>query len=316
MRALIFDRELQLVRDYPLPVRKPGAALIRVACAGVCNTDIEISRGYMGYRGVIGHEFVGIVEETDNPKLRAKRVVGEINLACGRCRFCRSGLRSHCPNRNVLGILNHPGAMADYLILPDENLHEVPPNVSDEEAVFCEPLAAAFEIITQISLSPEQQVVVLGDGKLGLLVAQVLKTTGADVRLIGHSEKKLAIARELSIQTINTPDIAPNSVDVVVDCTGAPEGLPASLRLVKPRGVIVVKTTVAAPYQVDLAPVVINEITILGSRCGPFKPALEALAQKAVRVKELITGVFPFDEAVEAFAHASRRGSLKILLRM
>lgn len=320
MRALVFDQTLRLVRDQAVPTRKPGESLIRVTCAGICNTDLEISRGYMSYRGVLGHEFVGIVEQTDTPNLSGKRVVGEINLACGQCDFCHAGLRTHCPNRTVLGIQDHPGAMADYLVLPDENLHEVPENVEDEEAVFCEPLAAAFEILEQVTIYPRQQVVVLGDGKLGLLVAQVMKTTGAAVRLIGHSQQKISLARRLDIEadteTGGDLPIAPNSVDMVVECTGSSEGLPAALRLVKPRGTLVLKTTIAAQYQIDLAPVVINEIMIIGSRCGPFKPALKALAEKAVHVKELITALYPFEEACTAFTRAGERGVLKILLRM
>jgi len=320
MRTLVFDQTLQLVRDQSIPARKSGESLIRVSYAGICNTDLEISRGYMSYRGVLGHEFVGTVEQTDDSNLSGKRVVGEINLACGQCSFCLAGMRTHCPNRTVLGIQNHPGAMADYLVLPDENLHEVPPNLEDEEAVFCEPLAAAFEILEQVSVRPGRQVVVLGDGKLGLLVAQVLKTTGAAVRLIGHSPEKITLARRLNIEadteTAGNLSVAPNSIDIAVDCTGSSGGLPAALRLVKPRGTIVLKTTIAAQYQIGLAPVVINEIMIVGSRCGPFKPALKALSERTVQVKELISAVYSFDDACTAFARAGKRGTLKILLRM
>ncbi|RJP14518.1 MAG: alcohol dehydrogenase [Candidatus Abyssobacteria bacterium SURF_5] len=315
MRALVFDEDLQFVKDYPAPVRKRGESLIRVSYAGICNTDLEISKGYMAYRGVLGHEFVGIVEETDTPGLAGKRVVGEINIACGECDFCRAHIKTHCPNRTVLGISGRDGAMADYVVLPDENLHEAPPGVSDEAAVFVEPLAAAFEILSQINIRPGRRVLVLGDGKLGLLVAQVINTTGADCRLIGRSPGKLALARRLAIATADLQSLHPQAADIVIDCTGSPEGLPLALRLVKPRGTVVVKTTVAAQYQIDLAPVVIHEIMVMGSRCGPFRPALSALASGTVRVKELITGVFPLEDALAAFKRALEPGALKILLR-
>jgi alcohol dehydrogenase len=315
MKALVFDGTLQLTSEYPPPVRKPGESLIRVTCCGICNTDLEISKGYMNFRGALGHEFVGIVEESDEARLRGKRVVGEINLACGQCALCRSGMRSHCPNRSVLGILNHPGAMAEYVALPDVNLHEVPPSVSDEEAVFCEPLAAAFEILTQIPIRPYHKALVLGDGKLGLLVAQVLKTTGAKAQMIGHSRKKLALARRLSIDVLEE-EAEPNSADIVVDCTGSPDGLASAIRLVKPRGTIVLKTTVADRYHVDLAPLVINEIMVIGSRCGPFRPALKALEERTVCVKELITDVFPLEQGREAFQRACEPDVLKVLIKL
>ncbi len=316
MRAVTFDHTLRVTRNNPRPNRGPGQSLIRVRYAGICSTDLEITKGYMQFSGVLGHEFVGIVEDSDHTELRGKRVVGEINLACGKCEFCGSTLRTHCPNRTVLGIAGHPGAMADYCVLPDANLHVVPQSVPDEEAVFVEPLAAAFEIIFQITLSPKHHVVVLGDGKLGLLTAQVLGLSGADVRLVGHSAEKLSLARSLSIPIASRETLAQNAADVVVDCTGSSAGLPDALGLVKPRGTVVLKTTVADKYQIDLAPVVINEILVLGSRCGPFEPAIAALAQGSVKVRELITAVYPLEQAVEAFARASERYSLKVLLRL
>jgi len=315
MRAVLFDKTLHVVSNYPRPARGPGQSLIRVRCAGICNTDIEISRGYMNYSGVLGHEFAGVVEETDDPKLQGKRVVGEINLPCGICQLCRAGLRTHCSARTVLGIAGHPGAMADYCVLPNDNLHELPPNITDQEAVFCEPIAAAFEILMQISIQPKHQVIVLGDGKLGLLAAQVIKTTGADVRLLGRSPKKSAIARSLSIETAERKDFAPNAADIVIECTGSADGLSLALQLVRPRGTIVLKSTVAEKYHIDLAPVVINEILVVGSRCGPFAPAIRSLAESTVRVNQLITAVFAIEDAQDAFARASERDSLKILLR-
>jgi alcohol dehydrogenase len=307
MRAIIFDGSLRLAGDHPLPQRRGGESLIRVILAGICNTDLEISRGYMGYSGIVGHEFVGVVEESDNPTLQGRRVVGEINLSCGECEYCTSKMPTHCPTRSVLGIMDHPGAMADYCILPDSNLHVVPDNVSDEAAVFCEPLAAAFEILEQVRIEPGQKTAVLGDGKLGLLVAQVLKSTGADVLLIGKSEKKLALAESYSIETAVAGELPGGPFDVVVDCTGSAGGLDAALALVRPRGTIVIKTTVAERFSINLAPLVINEISVIGSRCGPFAPALDALSTGVVHVEEMISG---------AFDAAMKPGTLKVLIRM
>lgn len=315
MRALFFDGSLRLADDYPGPTRRDGESLIRVLVAGICNTDLEIVRGYMGYSGILGHEFVGVVEESDDPDLRGKRVVGEINLACGECDYCASGLRTHCPTRTVLGILDHPGTMADLCVLPDSNLHVVPDDLPDEEAVFCEPLAAAFEILSQVQIGPEKKVVVLGDGKLGLLVAQVMKTTGADLLLVGLSPEKLFLAESWSIRT--TQDVlGEGPADVVVDCTGSTAGFETALDLVRPRGTIVIKTTVAERFSINLAPLVINEISVVGSRCGPFGPALAALSDGGVRVREMISAVLPFEQAAEAFDIASKPETLKVLLRM
>jgi len=315
MRALIFDGSLRLADDHPGPTRRDGESLIRVLVAGICNTDLEIVRGYMGYSGILGHEFVGVVEESDDPDLRGKRVVGEINLACGECDYCASGLRTHCPTRTVLGILDHPGTMADLCILPDSNLHVVPDDLPDEEAVFCEPLAAAFEILAQVQIGPEKKVVVLGDGKLGLLVAQVMKITGADLLLVGLSPEKLFLAESWSIRT--TQDVlGEGPAAVVVDCTGSTAGFETALDLVGPRGTIVIKTTVAERFSVNLAPLVINEISVVGSRCGPFPPALAALSEGGVRVREMISAVLPIEQAAEAFDVASKPDTLKVLLRM
>jgi threonine dehydrogenase-like Zn-dependent dehydrogenase len=316
MRALLFEERLKLLNDYPNPVRRLGESLIRVMLAGICNTDLEISRGYMGYSGVLGHEFVGVVEETDEPSLRGKRVVGEINISCGQCELCLAGMRTHCPNRTVLGIMNRPGVMADFCTLPDRNLHVAPEQIPDEVAVFCEPLAAAFEILEQVSITSGQTVIVLGDGKLGLLVAQVLKTTRADVLLVGHSPEKLAIARNLGIHTTTAAESRGEMAHVVVDCTGSIKGFETALSLVRPRGTIVVKTTVADKFSLNLAPLVINEIMVIGSRCGPFEPALKALADGSVRVADMITKTFPMEEALKAFEFAAKRESLKVLIKM
>ena len=316
MRALLFDGSLKLRRDHPEPIRRPGESLIRVRLAGVCNTDLEIVKGYMGYSGVLGHEFVGVVEESDDERLLNRRVVGEINLGCGECELCRAGMRNHCPARTVLGILDRPGAMADLCILPDSNLHIVPEGVPDDAAVFCEPLAAAFEILSQVPVRSGLRAVVLGDGKLGLLVAQVIKTAGAELLLVGRSPEKLALARSWSIPTALADELTREPADIVVDCTGSTRGFETALGLVKPRGTIVVKTTVADRFSINLAPLVVNEITVVGSRCGPFEPALKALADGSVQVKEMISKIFPMEQALEAFELASRPETLKVLIRM
>jgi threonine dehydrogenase-like Zn-dependent dehydrogenase len=316
MRALLCDGNLTLDREYPLPERRPDESLIRVKIAGICNTDLEIARGYMGYSGILGHEFVGIVEDTDTSALLGKRVVGEINIRCGSCEFCRSAMPTHCPKRTVLGIMGKPGVMADYCTLPDSNLHVVPDGLSDEVAVFCEPLAAAFEITEHNTIRPGQKTVVLGDGKLGLLVAQVLKNAGADVLLVGHSPDKLARAEAWSIPAVVESEMSKDAADMVVDCTGTTQGFALALELVKPRGTIVLKTTVADTFSINLAPLVINEITVVGSRCGPFEPALTALSNGSVRVTDMISRIFAMDQALEAFEYASQPGILKVLINM
>ena len=316
MRALVFDEGLNFLGDCPNPVRRPGESLIRVKLAGICNTDLEIVRGYMGYSGVLGHEFVGMIEESDEPALRGKRVVGEINISCGQCELCQAGMHTHCPDRSVLGIMNHPGVMADFCTLPNSNLHIVPDGIPDEAAVFCEPLAAAFEILEQVNIAPHKKAIVLGDGKLGLLVAQVLKTTGADLLLVGHSPEKMALARTWDIQTSTARELRGEAADFAVDCTGSTKGFEAALGMVRPRGTIVIKTTVAEKFSINLAPLVINEIMVLGSRCGPFDRALKALSDGSVHVAEMITRIFPLEQASEAFEFAARRESLKVIIKM
>jgi threonine dehydrogenase-like Zn-dependent dehydrogenase len=318
MKAIVFDDTLNYKEDHPLPdLSKANEALIRVKIAGICNTDLEIIKGYMGFKGIPGHEFVGTVEKADerNKSFIGKRVVGEINCICGVCDYCTGGLPRHCPERTTLGIAGRDGAFAEYLTLPAENLHEVPDNVSDEEAVFTEPLAAAFEIVEQVNIKPTDRIIVLGDGKLGLLCAFVLALTGAEVTLAGNHEHKLAIAREAGINIRFAKDLLmDNRYDIVVEATGAPEGLKGALELVRPRGTIVLKSTVASTREVDLNKIVIDEVTFIGSRCGPFEPALRALSDKTVNVTSLISGIFPASNALEAFRMAGQKGSLKVLI--
>jgi len=318
MKAVVFDKELKLIDDYPKPSPKQGEALVRVLLAGVCNTDLELMKGYMGFTGVLGHEFVGVVEEAPegHGHLVGKRVTGEINLYCGKCDVCRAGMPTHCPNRSVLGILNKDGAMAEYLTLPVRNLQVVPDGVPDEEAVFTEPLAAAFEILEQVHLQPTDRVLVMGDGKLGLLCAQVLGLTQAEVTLLGKHKEKLAIAGARGVQTVLLNEFkAGRDFDVVVEATGTAAGFTSALGCVRPRGTIVLKSTVAQAAELNLAPVVIDEISVVGSRCGPFAPALRALEKKLVDVRPMISAVYSVDDAMQAFEHAARKGVLKVLVK-
>ncbi|MBM4428883.1 MAG: zinc-binding dehydrogenase [Chloroflexi bacterium] len=315
MRALLYDGQLRLVSDFPRPSPVPGEALLRVKLAGICNTDLEITRGYMGFCGVLGHEFVGVVEECTEAGLRGQRVVGEINCCCGVCPICLEGHPTHCPQRTTLGIGGRDGAMAEYCLLPVRNLHPVPDNVSDEQAVFVEPLAAALEILEQVHVLPTQQVVVLGDGKLGLLVAQVLRLTGCDLLVVGRHEDKLAILHRLGIATRLAAQVTDTRADVVVDCSGHPDGFVLARALVKPRGTLVLKSTFFGQNEVNMTSIVVDEVSIIGSRCGPFAPALRLLDRHLVDVESLIAATYSLDEALTAFAQARSKGSLKVLLR-
>ncbi|MCS7259169.1 MAG: alcohol dehydrogenase catalytic domain-containing protein [Anaerolineae bacterium] len=315
MRALIFDGRLQLRSDYPLPAVPPGEALIRTHLAGICNTDLEIMRGYMDFRGVLGHEFVGEVVQVEGaPELVGRRVVGEINAFCGVCPTCRRGDVTHCPQRTTLGIRGRDGTMADYFTLPIPALHTVPETVPDEWAVFTEPLAAALEITERLHIRPTQRVVVLGDGKLGLLIAQVLQLTGCDLAVVGRYAHKLAILARRGIRTHPVDDPPLPGADVVVEATGRAEGFALARRLLRPRGTLVLKSTFHGHAEIDTSALVVDELHVLGSRCGPFAPALRLLEQQLINVAALIEHVYPLDEGLVAFAHAARPGALKILL--
>ena len=317
MRAVVFASRLSPCRDYSMPEPVPGEALIRVSLAGVCTTDLEIVKGYQQFQGVLGHEFVGVVEAVNGPQqdIIGKRVVGEINLACGDCDLCRQGFSKHCRNRRVLGIRNKDGAMADYITLPVENLYLVPESVSDETAVFVEPLAAAFAIVDQVAIGSDDKVLVLGDGKLGLLVAQVVKSITSNVTMAGNHLSKLALAEKFGAQTVLVDKMTPTKeFDVVVDATGSPLGLKIALQQVRPLGTVILKSTVEEEAHLNLASAVVNEVTIIGSRCGPFAPALAALAEGKVSVDSLIDTVYPAEQALVALARAGSRGALKVLL--
>lgn len=319
MRALVIDRGLRLETNYPTPTPPPGEALIRVRRAGVCNTDLELMRGYMNFRGVPGHEFVGVVEAADGREdLIGRRVAGEINAACGACETCRANRPTHCPQRTTLGIDRRDGAFAEYLTLPFENVHPLPDAISDDAAVFVEPLAAACEITDQVRIRPTDRVALIGDGKLGLLCAQVLALTGCELIAVGRHADKLAILERRGISTTTESDqLATASFDILVEATGTPDGFAAARRLVRPRGVIVLKSTYAGQaIPVNLTTLVVDEVTLIGSRCGPFEPAIRLLANKQIDVESLIHARYPLAEGVKAFEHAARKGTLKVIVTL
>ncbi|MCZ2074878.1 MAG: alcohol dehydrogenase catalytic domain-containing protein [Bryobacteraceae bacterium] len=315
MMAVHLENGRISLQRRPKPRRREGYALIRLLSAGICNTDLELQRGYYGFSGIPGHEFVGEVVESDNPKLAGRRVVGEINLACGKCEWCARGLERHCPRRTVLGIVKHPGAFRELIDLPEANLHLVPQNVPTEQAVFIEPLAAACEILDQVKIPRGSRVGVLGDGKLGLLVGQVLLAHGAEVHQYGRHKEKLKIAETAGAGTHLTGGKLPQAAyDFIVEATGSQEGLKQAVAMTRPRGTLVMKSTVHGTVAIDTAAIVVNEITMVGSRCGRFEPALRLLKERKVRVEDLIADVFPLAEAPRAFRHAATRGVLKVLL--
>jgi threonine dehydrogenase-like Zn-dependent dehydrogenase len=324
MRALVLEQSLTFHPRHADPPETDGDTLIKVRHAGICGTDLQILKGYMAFQGIPGHEFVGEVAASPNHDLIGQRVVGEIGIVCGRCDLCLSGLSTHCRNRSVLGILKHDGAFADFLRLPAANLHPLPKTVDDDAAVFVEPLAAAFQILKQVkldgkadSLRGRKWVTVLGDGKLGLLVAQVLRNANCPVRVIGRHSDKLALCEKWQIRSRNLADIVPrHDQDVVVDCTGSAAGFELAMQMVRPRGTIVLKSTIAAGKPMNLAPLVIDEISVIGSRCGSFREAIRALAEKQVDVASLIHRRMRLDQGVEAMELAGRPGVLKVLLTM
>ena len=318
MKAVVFNDSLNLVNDYAKPQPKKDEALIRVLMAGICNTDFEITKGYMGYNGILGHEFVGIVEEIngEDKSLLKKRVVGEINFGCMDCDYCAKGLQRHCFNRQTLGIWKKDGCMAEYVTMPVKNLLVVPDNVSDEEAVMVEPLAAALEILEQLHIKPFEKVLVLGDGKLGLTIALALSSAGLDVTQVGKHSNKLDITTKQGVKTVLLNDLKITKTwDVVVEATGSINGFETAIALTKPRGVLVLKSTVASGKEFNFAPIVIDEITVLGSRCGQFAPALRLLEQKRIDFKPLISDVYNVDNALEAFEKNKDKSSIKVLIK-
>lgn len=313
MRAVVLNhKKVQYVPDYDDVQPLEGEVRVRVLRAGICETDLQLMQGYMGFHGVLGHEFVGIAEEGE---LQGERVVGEINCSCRRCDTCQSGLTTHCPHRSVLGILNHDGVFADTVAVPQCNLHPVPDEVPTDVAVFTEPLAAAFQVLEQVRITEQHRVVVLGDGRLGNLCAQVLAGTGCRLTVVGKHESKLGLLESAGIETRLLDQAAPNrEADVVVDCTGTESGLPTALRFVRPRGTVVMKTTVAGAHTMSLAPIVVDELTVVGSRCGPFDKALRALQERRIDVMPLVSQTFPLHDALEALRRAATAGTLKVLI--
>jgi threonine dehydrogenase-like Zn-dependent dehydrogenase len=314
MLAVWLNNRVVSVRQQPRPRRSDGFALIRLLYGGICNTDLELQRGYYGFRGTPGHEFVGEVIAADDSHWIGERVVGEINLACGACEWCKRGLGRHCPKRTVLGIVKHPGAFREFLTLPLRNLHRVPREIATEQAVFVEPVAAACEILDQVRIPPGAPVAVLGDGKLGLLIGQVLRAHGAEVHQYGRHKDKLRIAEKMNIDARLSRKTLTAAYDWVVDATGSSEGLRQAVQMSKPRGTVVMKSTVHGLVGIDSAPVIVNEITLIGSRCGRFEPALRLLRSGRVRVDSLISEVLPLGQAPLAFRRAAQRGVLKVLL--
>ena len=315
MRAVIFDGEVR-VTEIPEPRPAEGEALIRVLTAGICTTDLEIIKGYMGFRGVLGHEFVGVVEECANPHLKGKRVVGEINCVCHKCEYCQLEMPHHCRNRSVLGILNRDGAFAEYLTLPEENLHLVPGSIRDDVAVFAEPVAAAFRITEQAAVDKDDRIIVLGDGKLGQLCAQVLWLYSKRLVCVGKHPWKLELLKNLHIATALADDPIEPGADIVVEATGSYDGLVRALQLVRPEGTIILKTTAAQSIALDLSLPVVNEVRIIGSRCGPFRPALEALALGNIEVRPLVTETYEIRDAVHALERAGADDVIKVLLHI
>jgi len=316
MRALwLEDRRLRLRDDVPIPAPPSGEALVRVIRAGICNTDIELTQGYYPFTGIPGHEFVGVVEQGPSA-LVGRRVVGEINAVCGACGACLAGRRTHCERRTVLGIVSRHGAFADYLILPAENLHPVPDAVSSDAAVFTEPLAAALEIQEQVPIGVRDRVLVVGDGKLGQLVAQTLALTGCALLVVGQHDAKLAVLAARGIETGRVDRATRGAFDVAVECTGNPEGFAVAQRAVRPRGTLVLKSTYAGGLTLDASAVVVQELTLVGSRCGPFAPALRLLEEQRIAVEPLIQARYALRDGLVAFEQAQRPGVLKVLLEM
>ena len=321
MKAIVFDKELKFDNNYTKPVPNKGEALIKVSLAGICNTDYEITKGYMGYVGVLGHEFVGIVEEVngEDQSWVGKRVVAEISWGCDdpNCEWCAKKNYRHCPNRHTIGIWKKDGCMAEYITLPTNILFEVPENVTDEQAVFVEPLAAACEILEQLHIEPTSKVLVLGDGKLGLTTALTLNAHNLDVLLVGKHQNKLDIAKAQGVKTELLNNFVPEKkYDVVIEATGTASGFETSMSLTKPRGILVLKSTVASGKELNLAPIVIDEITVLGSRCGQFAPALRLLKDNRIDFSPFISKTYPIEQALEAFEANKSKETLKILIKI
>lgn len=314
--AWLEDRRIRVRDDVPWPAVPPGEARIRVLLAGICGTDLELVEGYYPYTGVPGHEFVGRVEESPGaPEWLGRRVVGEINAVCGACPTCRANRPTHCERRSVLGIVNRPGVFAESFLLPVANLHAVPDELSDELAVFAEPAAAALRVLQQVHLGPGQRVAVLGPGRLGTLVAQALAGSGCDLVVVARRPESRERVARLGLAVAAPDELPAGRLDLVVECTGNVEGLALARRAVRPQGTIVLKSTYHGEVQANLSAVVVDEVTLVGSRCGPFAPALQALRAGRLDPRGLVEARYPLEQAPAAFEHAARPGALKVLIR-
>jgi threonine dehydrogenase-like Zn-dependent dehydrogenase len=301
--------------DVEIPPLLSGEALVKMQLAGICATDLELMRGYYPFEGIIGHEFLGeVVEAPDARDIEGQRVVGEINIACGKCAACEVGLSNHCKNRRVLGISNHDGVFAEYFSLPIENLHAVPEDVEDESAVLTEPLAAAMEILQQVHIRPEDRVLLIGAGRLGQIVARVVMRTGCNLRVLAKYDKQRKLLAENKIESVIWREITPASMDCVIEATGSPEGFDLARQAVRPRGVIILKSTYKENINLNISTIVVDEITMIGSRCGPFAPALRSLSNGDIHLTRLIEATYPLNRAVEAIEHAAHPGAMKILI--
>ena len=317
MKAIWLENKIARLRDdLPVPTIGAGEALIKVNLAGVCSTDLEMVKGYYPFTGVMGHEFTGMVEEApDAPEWLGKRVAGEINIVCGKCEACCNGRSTHCANRQTLGIHNYDGVFAEYVRLPIANLHAVPDALADEQAVFTELVAAALEVTEQVHLQPTDRVVVVGAGRLGLLIAQALKLTGCDLTVVVRRPEPARLLDAWGIRSAYATELQDKEADVVVEVTGSAQGFATSRRLVRPRGRVVLKSTFAGDVSVDLSSLVVDEVTLTGSRCGPFAPALRLMEAGAIQTQPLITATYPLEEGLQALEHAARPGTLKVLIK-
>ena len=318
MKALFFNGSDLELKEMAIPVISEGESLVRIITAGICRTDLEIIKGYMNFRGVLGHEFVGQVIESGDPSLVGKRVVGEINSGCGNCDLCRKGMERHCPDRTTLGISGRDGVFAECVALPNSNLIEVPEAVSDEMAVFSEPLAAALEITEQVHLFPDSRILIVGDGRLSALICLALRLTGADITVLGKHDSKMKVFTRLGAKICKREEVENNGrdFDFVVEASGSPSGWVMATQFVKPRGVIILKSTYHGNLEINAAELVINEICVQGSRCGQFRPALRLMEYGLVDPSFLISGSFPLERFREAFSNAEGPGMFKTLLRM
>ncbi len=314
IRALVYENGNLEIKEKKIPKLKDGEVLIKIKMAGICNTDLEITAGYLGFEGTLGHEFVGIVEKDPEGDLKGERVVGSINIPCGECYLCERGIENHCVNMEAIGMRKRDGAFAEYLKLPRENIHIVPKEISDKEAVLVEPLAAGMEIIEQEHIKATDEVVILGDGKLGHSVARVLYAAGKDPKLIGKHQNKLAKIGKIDIETYLLGEYK-GIADYVIECTGSSSGLKTALNLIRPRGTIVLKTTTADLNDIDMSKVAVDEIEIVGSRCGPFAPTLKMMKNNDLALDKMVDEIYDFEDSLKAFKEAQDSDKLKILLK-